>query len=291
MPRTGGRPDPTRTMLTLTHTPIDTAPSIHPTHTRHPCISGMCYTNTYTLCTAEAHQYCCGGHDACAPQHPCSQHTTATHHSHAHHPNTIHTPIHTPIHSHTHTSPASTPMSAQYSHTRSTPHLHTHIRGHMPQVQTHPCHTHLSFVFASASETPHPGSYRTLVPALAGGRCECRAKRDEGRDPQGCIGRGGRYPPPPPPGRPAYAPAGVPLTAGARLNGIRNRQQPPPTALATTSNPLPNRFWDRLGGPFPSTASLGIQPYIRQVGLFGLLPMLSPARPIGRLGSPLVSPH
>ena len=55
--------------------------------------------------------------------------------------------------------------------------------------------------------------------------------------------KGGRLPPPPPPpGRPAL----VPLTPSASLNGICNRQQPPPTALATPSNRLPNRLWGRL---------------------------------------------
>ena len=41
-------------------------------------------------------------------------------------------------------------------------------------------------------------------------------------------------------------PATVSLTASARVNGNYNRQQPPPTALATSSNRLPNRCWGRL---------------------------------------------
>ena len=60
---------------------------------------------------------------------------------------------------------------------------------------------------------------------------------------QGCIGRGRRLPPPPP-GRLCLAT--VPLLASASLNGICNRQEPPPTALATPSNRLSNRFWGRL---------------------------------------------
>ena len=44
----------------------------------------------------------------------------------------------------------------------------------------------------------------------------------------------------------ALRPATVSLTASASFNGISNRQQPPPTALATSSNRLSNRFWGRL---------------------------------------------
>ena len=38
---------------------------------------------------------------------------------------------------------------------------------------------------------------------------------------------------------------------------VTDSKPPPPTALATSSNRLPNRPWGRLGGPFPSNASLG----------------------------------
>ena len=62
---------------------------------------------------------------------------------------------------------------------------------------------------------------------------------------QGCIGRGGRYPPPPS-RAPSLSPATVPLTARASFNGICNRQYRPPTALATSSNRLSNRLWGRL---------------------------------------------
>ena len=44
---------------------------------------------------------------------------------------------------------------------------------------------------------------------------------------------------------PSLCPAAVSLTPSASLNGICNRQYPPPTALATSSNRLPNRFWGR----------------------------------------------
>ena len=71
-----------------------------------------------------------------------------------------------------------------------------------------------------------------------------------GRD---ALGGGGVPPPPPPSRAPSMCPATVPLTPSASLNGICNRQQPPPTALATSSNRLLNRLW----GPFPSNASLG----------------------------------
>ena len=54
----------------------------------------------------------------------------------------------------------------------------------------------------------------------------------------------------------AWGGGGVPLTPSASLNGIRNRQQPPPTASATSSNRLSNRLWGRLRGPLPSNASL-----------------------------------
>ena len=47
---------------------------------------------------------------------------------------------------------------------------------------------------------------------------------------------------------PSRAPsaATVRLTPSASLNSICTRQQPPPTALATSSNRLPNRSWGRL---------------------------------------------
>ena len=63
--------------------------------------------------------------------------------------------------------------------------------------------------------------------------------------PQGCIGRGEA-----PPFKGAQPMPSHCLPDGKcqpSFNGICNRQQPPPTALATSSNRLPNRFW----GPFP----------------------------------------
>ena len=53
-------------------------------------------------------------------------------------------------------------------------------------------------------------------------------------------------PPSIPPSRaPSLCPATVSLTASASFDGMRNRQQSPPTALAT-SNRLSNRFWGHL---------------------------------------------
>ena len=70
-------------------------------------------------------------------------------------------------------------------------------------------------------------------------------------------GFNGRGEVPPPPFRaPSLCTATVPLTASASFNGICNRQQPPPTALGTSSDPLFDRCWGRLRGPFPSNASL-----------------------------------
>ena len=48
---------------------------------------------------------------------------------------------------------------------------------------------------------------------------------------------------------PNLYPATVPLTASASFNGICNRQIPPPTALATSSNRLSNRFWGTSEAP------------------------------------------
>ena len=45
---------------------------------------------------------------------------------------------------------------------------------------------------------------------------------------------------------PSLCPATVSRMASASLHGICNRQQPPPTALATSSNRLSNRLWGRL---------------------------------------------
>ena len=56
----------------------------------------------------------------------------------------------------------------------------------------------------------------------------------------------------------SLCPATVSRTASAGFNGICNRQLPPPTALATSSNRLSNRCWGRPGGPLPSNASLGL---------------------------------
>ena len=61
--------------------------------------------------------------------------------------------------------------------------------------------------------------------------------------------KGGEVPPPTPPTRPAYAQPLSPLTADASLNGICNRQYPPPTASATSSNRLSNRLWGRSEVP------------------------------------------
>ena len=58
----------------------------------------------------------------------------------------------------------------------------------------------------------------------------------------------GEPPPPPPLSRaPSLCPATVPLTASASLNGICNRQQLPPTALATSPN-LPDVTEKGRGG-------------------------------------------
>ena len=50
----------------------------------------------------------------------------------------------------------------------------------------------------------------------------------------------------PPSRAPSLRPATVPLTASVSFEGICNRQYPPPTASATSSNRLPNRCWGRL---------------------------------------------
>ena len=72
--------------------------------------------------------------------------------------------------------------------------------------------------------------------------------------PQGYIGRGGGTLPL---SRAcSLRPATVFLTPSASFNGICDRQQPPPTALATSSNRLSNRFWGRLRGSIPSNVSL-----------------------------------
>ena len=49
----------------------------------------------------------------------------------------------------------------------------------------------------------------------------------------------------PPSRAPSLCPAIVSLAPSPSLNGICNRQQPPPTALTTLSNRLSNRFWPR----------------------------------------------
>ena len=59
-------------------------------------------------------------------------------------------------------------------------------------------------------------------------------------------GGGGAGTPTPPSRAPSLHPATVSLTPSASLNGICNRQSPPPTALATSANRLPNRCWGRL---------------------------------------------
>ena len=51
---------------------------------------------------------------------------------------------------------------------------------------------------------------------------------------------------PPPPQGAQPMPSHCPLTPSASFHGIHNRQQPPPTASATSSNRLSNRFWGRL---------------------------------------------
>ena len=45
---------------------------------------------------------------------------------------------------------------------------------------------------------------------------------------------------------PSLCPATVLLMASASFNGFCFRQEPPPTAWATSSNSLSNRFWGRL---------------------------------------------
>ena len=64
--------------------------------------------------------------------------------------------------------------------------------------------------------------------------------------------KGGGYPP----GRPAYA---QPLSPGRRVpasTAFVTDSNRPPTALATSSNRRSNRLQSRLGGAFPSNASL-----------------------------------
>ena len=56
--------------------------------------------------------------------------------------------------------------------------------------------------------------------------------------------KGGEYPPIPLQGTQPM-PSRC-LTPSASLNGICNRQEPPPTASATSSNRLPNRHWSHL---------------------------------------------
>ena len=56
----------------------------------------------------------------------------------------------------------------------------------------------------------------------------------------------GGSPPPPLSRAPSLCPATVSVTASASFNVICNRQKPPPTDLATSSNRLPNRCWGRL---------------------------------------------
>ena len=72
------------------------------------------------------------------------------------------------------------------------------------------------------------------------------------------LERGGGTPPPLQGAQPM--PSHCPLEPSARPNGICNRKYPPPTASATPSNRLPNRLWGRLGGAFPSNATLGATP-------------------------------
>ena len=63
--------------------------------------------------------------------------------------------------------------------------------------------------------------------------------------------------PPPSPLQDAQpTPSHCPPDAKCQFSGICNRQQPPPTASATSSNRLSNRLWGRFGGPFPSNASV-----------------------------------
>ena len=59
-------------------------------------------------------------------------------------------------------------------------------------------------------------------------------------------GGGGEVPPHDPSRARSLCPATAPLTPSASLNGFCNRQQPPLTALATSSNRLSNRLWGRL---------------------------------------------
>ena len=75
-----------------------------------------------------------------------------------------------------------------------------------------------------------------------------------GGEGQGCIGT-----PSPPllPGRPAYAQPLSPKRQVPASMAFETDSNRPPTALATSSNRLPNRLWGRLRGPFPSDASLG----------------------------------
>ena len=80
---------------------------------------------------------------------------------------------------------------------------------------------------------------------------------------------------PPHPGRPVYAQPlslTLSLTANTSFNGICNRQQPPSTALATSSVCLPNRSWGRLCGPFPSLGGGGGYPRRRNERIGGQCP-------------------
>ena len=71
--------------------------------------------------------------------------------------------------------------------------------------------------------------------------------------PQGMHWKGGMYPPP---GRPAYArPLSPSRQVPASLACVTDSNRPP-TALATSSNRLPNRLWGCLQDPFPYNASL-----------------------------------
>ena len=103
-------------------------------------------------------------------------------------------------------------------------------------------------LWAGVAATKRQSPRRNPRPPDVGPKVVARQPKGYGTRCQRCIGRGGGTPPPPS-RAPSLCPAAVPPTASAGFNGICNRQQPPPTALATPSNRLPNRFGNLLQPP------------------------------------------
>ena len=91
-----------------------------------------------------------------------------------------------------------------------------------------------------------------------GGERDGKGRGVRGGRAAGMHWKGGRYPlPPPPPGRLAYAQPLSPRRQVPASTAFVTDSNRPPTASATPSNRLSNRFWGRLRGAFPSNASLG----------------------------------